>query len=185
MNEEIEMEEAPKKKKPGWPKGKPRKVAAAPREPMREAPRVSVSAVDYMDEDENDRLKVPKELIPPGMDYQWVTASILGQPQPQRRSRFERRGWVPVPAERHPGLFMPKGHVGEIEVDGLVLYERPLEISIQARARDKSKAREQVYVKEHQLMGGDVGASLDSRHRSAINSNKINKSYERMSIPEE
>lgn len=50
-------------------------------------------------------------LAPAGMAYQWEDGP--------------RVGWKFVPASRHPGLFMPYGHVGDIEVNGLWLSERP------------------------------------------------------------
>ena len=131
------------------------------------------------DDDDGDRLRINKDEIPDGMDYQWVTDSILGQPAPQRRARFERRGWSPVPANRHDGKFMPRGFQGEINVDGLVLMERPLEISVRARQKGYVTARDQVRAKEAQLTGGDIpGVTLDTHHESAVRKNKVNKSYE-------
>lgn len=171
-------------KKRGWPKGKKRGTkAAAEREPVHESMRPAAQKYEMLDDEDDDRLKVPQELIPDGMDYQWVTDSILGQPQPQRRARFERRAWTPVPAERHDGMYMPKGFKGEINVDGLVLMERPLELSIRARQKEKMKAREQVYVREQQLRGGDLGGKVafDTQHKTVHN--KINKTYERISVP--
>lgn len=182
MESEVNPNEAPKRKR-----GRPKKVKAEEtREPMREAMREDADAAFvYSPDDENDRLKVPKESIPDGMDYLWVTGSIYGQPQPQRLARFQKQGWRPVPASRHDGLFMPKGHQGYIEVDGLILHERSKKISDMAKAYELRKARGQVRAKEAQLLGGDMGVSLDSQHPSAIRSNRINKSYEKIEIPEE
>jgi len=155
---------------------------AAPK-PAR-ASRLPTDFVYEIDEDE-DRLKVPPHLIPDGMSYQWITDSIFGMLQPQRRARFERKGWMPVPAKRHDGIWMPKGYDGEINVEGLVLMERPIEYTKMAQDHDKRKAREQVWIKEQQLRGGDVNTTLDGRHRSALASNKINKSYEPIQVPDE
>src|SRR5262245_42749559 len=123
MTEETTAPETPKKKG-GWPKGKKRVKLARDQDI---SPRRASEAYDALPDVDDDRLKVPKDVIPDGMDYLWVTDSILGQPWPQRRARFERRGWRPVPSSRHDGMFMPKGYVGEINVDGLVLMERPME----------------------------------------------------------
>jgi hypothetical protein len=135
-------------------------------------------------EEESDMLHIPPEIIPDGMRYNWKTISILGQQQTRRFGRFQATGWEPVPASRHPGLFTPKGYEGEIEYDGLVLMEKPEELCRQTEAREYRKARQQVQAKEQQLRGGDVGTTLDSRHKSALQSNKINKSYEKIDIPE-
>lgn len=165
-------------------RGRPKKVVAENREVMREPMREEDFV--YKPDDENDRLKVAKELIPDGQDYLWVTGSIYGQPQPQRLARFQKQGWVPVPSSRHDGLFMPKGYDGYIEVDGLILHERSLKISDMARAYELKRARGQVRAKELQLMGGNIdGVTLDTQHNSALRSNRINKSYEKIDIPDD
>ena len=181
-----------------WPKGKPRGPRAsvptqeAVHEPVRQAAKPKAGAVDmsqwddfeYASQDGNDRLRIPAEHIPDGMDYQWVTDSILGQPQPQRRAQFEMTGWRPVPSERHDGMFTQKGYHGEINVDGLVLMERPLKYSLAAKDRDRRNARQQVWAKEQQIRGGDMRISdaFDSQHKTVRNT--VNKSYEPIPVPE-
>lgn len=135
-------------------------------------------------EEENDMLHIPDEIIPDGMRYNWKTLSVLGMQQSRRFGRYEATGWSPVPASRHPGLFTPRDYEGQIEYDGLVLMEKPEELCRQTEAREYMKARGQVQAKEQQLKGGDVGTTLDGRHKSALRTNKINKSYERIDIPE-
>lgn len=181
---DVNPNEAPKRKR-GRPKGSKNKMRA----PMREAVHDVAGpdeAFTYKPDDEDDRLKIPAHLIPPGQDYLWVTASIYGQPQPQRLARFQRQGWQPVPAHRHDGMFMPKGYTGVIEVDGLMLHERSKKVSDMARAHEIKKARMQIRAKEAQLKGGVIdGVTLDSQHPSALRSNRVNKSYERIEIPED
>lgn len=180
MEHEVNPNEAPKRKR-----GRPKKIRLDPeREPMREAMREDEAFV-YKPDDDGDRLYIHPSKIPDGQDYQWITCSIYGQPQTQRLARFQRQGWVPVPSSRHDGMFMPKGHEGPIEVDGLMLHERSKKISDMARMHEIKKARGQIRAKEAQLLGGDLGTSLDSQHPSALNSNRINKSYEKIEIPED
>jgi hypothetical protein len=62
--------------------------------------------------------------------------------------------------------------------------EKPEELCRLTEAREFQKARAQVSAKEQQLRGGDVGTTLDSRHKSALASNKISKTYERIDVPE-
>ena len=137
------------------------------------------------DDSQVNRLHIPKELIPDGMDYLWCTDKVHGQPFPGWRQRREMMGWRPVPAERYDGMFMPKGHKGEINIEDSVLMERPLEYSIRARHADARAAHGQVKAKEQQIRGGNFdNVTLDSHHPSAIKKNKISKSYERLDIEE-
>lgn len=66
-----------------------------------------------------DPFFVPQEMVPRGRSYQWWHLV-------HDKFHFERRnsGWAAVPASRHDGYFMPFGHVGDIEVNGLGLFEK-------------------------------------------------------------
>lgn len=186
------MEDTPVVKRP---RGRPRKSPVereTPREAvvtnrlkMRAAP--NWESVDPEAVDSPDRLRINPDLIPSGMAAMWVTDSVLGQGVPQHRSEFERKGWTPVHQDdfdgQFDGLFMPKGRQGEINLDGLVLMMRPKQMSEKAELADKRKAYEQVAIKEQALTGGDLGTTLDSRHPSATNSNRIKRSVERIEIP--
>lgn len=145
---------------------------------------------EYPDDDDDDRLRIPRDMWPEGWDLQWVTTSVYGQPQIQHRARFERKGWEPIHSTDFDGMFAgkfaPEGHKGEIEVDGLVLMARPMEWSDRARKNDKARATQQVQIKESQV-GGDLegSVSLDTKHSSAVRYNKIRKSVERIQVPED
>lgn len=188
----------------GWPKGKPRKnfgatgaTAAvdgpnADASPVRKSRWEMKAGANWETNDVNavegpDRLHIPQDQIPDGMDLMWVTDSVLGQPVPQHRAQFERKGWTPVHTAhdfdgRFDGRFTPKGQAGECNVDGLVLMARPLELTRKALDQDKRRARDQVRIKEQALYGGDIGAS-GADHPSARNFNHINRSVERIDIP--
>lgn len=166
----------------GRPPGSKNKAADAPK-PKR-AIKIDEEKQARLEE-ESDMLFIPPEIVPDGMRYNWKTYSVLGQPQSRRFGRYQTTGWEPVPASRHPGLFTPKDYQGHIEYDGLVLMEKPEELCRLTEAREFQKARAQVSAKEQQLRGGDMeGVSLDTKHRSALNTNRINKSYERIDVPE-
>ena len=177
--------------RPPGVKNKP-KVATVEQEggTMKAPPKAKPVRVDYDRqmalEEESDMLYIPPEIIPDGMRYNWKTFSVLGQQQARRFGRYEATGWSPVPASRHPGLFTPKGYEGHIEYDGLVLMEKPEEMCRQTEAREFMKARAQVAGKEAQLRGGDIeGVGFDTKHRSARQATRINKSYEPFRVPEE
>lgn len=88
-----------------------------------------------------DTLYVPEDVIPKGYEYRWGTISVLGTPRPNRMIELKRKGWEPVPAERHPELAFTeffesnsqmRGHIWR---DGLVLVERPTEYGDIERAQ--------------------------------------------------
>lgn len=175
--------------------GRPRKLASKP-EPEAKAPvqykmkaKPNWEAFDTDEVDTPDRLRIDPSLIPEGMSAVWVTDSVYGQSVPQHRAEFEKKGWTPVHQEdfdgQFNGMFMPRGAPGEINVEGCVLMMRPKEITDRAKLMERRKAVEQVAIKEQALKGGDIPISLDARHPSAISSNRIGKSMERIAIPED
>jgi hypothetical protein len=139
-------------------------------------------------EDGIDRYHIPRGDIPQGFDLQWVAVSVFGQPLVQERGQFERKGWTPVHQtdfdSRFDGRFMPKGINGEINVGGQVLMARPLELSLKARAREQRAAQDQVRIKEQALYSGDLPIS-GADHPSARRFNSVNRSVERIQVPED
>lgn len=204
MTDETEVPEAPEPKQPpkkqgrGWPKGKPRlRATPVERAPVRKATGMMASPnwedADMYYENSDDRLAIDKSILNKiekdyGLSLQWVTCSVRGQPEPLRRAQFERRGWTAVHGTDFDGIidghFMPRGSLKETEVDGLVLMARPVKHTQVARKRDMMLAREQVFIKEQALRGGGVQAS-GADHPSAIGSNRINRSVERLHVPDD
>lgn len=105
-----------------------------------------------------DRFYAPPP--PDGFDYQWKMRSVMGEEQNSYIVELSRQGWEAVPLSRHPEL-MPHGWSGNtIEVDGLVLMERPKILTDEARAIEARNAKEAVMTKEAQLKtgrGSDLG----------------------------
>ena len=131
-----------------------------------------------------DRLNIPRDRFPDGMDLQWVTSTVAGQSFPQHRQGHERRGWQPVHQEdfegKYDGLFMAPGAPGEITVDGLVLMARPLAWSNKAKMDERREAASAVLIKEENLRTGQLeGVGMDggSQHPSALRSNYVNRQY--------
>ena len=106
-----------------------------------------------------DRLYIPREMIPEGVDLQWVAVEIKGEPAVQNRMNYEINGWQAVnmqmpPFDRFDGMFMPKGWTGEINVGGLVLFERPIELTMEARGEEHRAANQAVGIQERQIRSG-------------------------------
>lgn len=168
--------------------GRPKKEDAAPKYKMKAKP--NWEDIDPNMEDTPDRLRIPHDIWPEGMTLQWVTDSVLGQSMGQHRSTFERTGWTPVHQSdfdgRFDGMFMQRGVEGEIKYEGLVLMARPAELTAKAKATEARKAREVVAIKEQAWRGGDLpNVTLDSQHKSALQTNKVNRSYERIEVPKD
>lgn len=139
-----------------------------------------------------DRLKIPDEVLAKlerdyGMSVQFVTDSVYGKPEPQFRTQFEKGGWTPIHGGDFDGLldglFTPKGHDGEINMEGLVLMARPVEITRNAQKAEERRGREPVRIMEQQIYGKDLRGVSGADHPTVRNS--INKSRERISIPDE
>lgn len=99
-------------------------------------------------DDTLDRFAAPEP--PTGWSYEWKMKSVNGWEDPSSDTRIRLGGWEPVESKRHPEM-MPRGHVGAIERDGMILCERPMVITEERRAKDNMAARNQVKIKEGQL----------------------------------
>lgn len=114
---------------------------------------------------------------PPGFDYQWRRRTIYGQEDPAYQVELTRQGWEPVPLDRHPQM-MPKGWSGRsIEVEGMILMERPKILTDEARERERRAALEAVLTKELQLSSTKEG---DLGRRQVLG---LSKTREPMAIP--
>jgi hypothetical protein len=91
-----------------------------------------------------DIFDVPKDLIPPGWEYQWCAVTVVGNSEilMDQNLMMAENGWRPVPADRHTGRFMPAGHTGSIIRGGQMLMERPAQLCDEARAEDVRNARQ-------------------------------------------
>lgn len=133
-------------------------------------------------DDGNDEFFIELGIIPDGWSYEWKARTILGAEDPAHQVALARKGWEVVPASRHPEL-MPMGYKGvEITRKGMVLMERPMEITQEAHNAALRKARMQMRDKEAQLTQAK-GGEFD-RTNKGDPLVRINKKYEAMPIPE-
>lgn len=202
-------DEAPKKRG-GWPKGKPRKPPATtanesvtptttptPRSAsgsmlakMKARPNWDDDTIVNVGEDGVDRLKIPQDIIErlaqDGIALQWITRSVRGQETPQEISKYTKGGWTPVFQSDFDGmldgLFLPKGVDEVIGVDDAMLVARPMAIHRKAREHEKKMARAPLAIKEAEL-GQGINVP-GGNHPSATRQNRINKTVERIEVPE-
>jgi hypothetical protein len=129
-----------------------------------------------------DDFFVEPGIIPTGWSYEWKRHTVLGAEDPAHQVALARKGWEVVPASRHPEM-MPLGYTGVMILrKGVVLMERPLVITEEARSIEHRRARLQVRAKEEQLSASKPGEF--ERSHQGENMAKIKKGYESMPIPE-
>lgn len=101
----------------------------------------------------NDPYRVPDAIAAKyyeeGYALQWNVVSVLGKdgrdaPDMLNKAKMFNAGWRPVPAEKHPGVWLPAETAGEIVINGLRLEECPLALVEEARMEEKREADDQV-----------------------------------------
>ena len=129
----------------------------------------------------DDELTLDSIEIPDGWTYEWKRQTVFGKSDPSYDTRLAKTGWEPVPSSRHPAM-MPKGHRGVIERDGLVLMERPKEITDRVKKIMYDRARGAVRLKEQQLNEGPPGTfeRVDERGRPMV---KVKTTHSPVEIP--
>lgn len=141
----------------------------------------------HMDEttDGTDEFYVPLDIIPDGWTYEWKRRLVLNQEDPAYSVQLARDGWEAVPlnrCRRHRAMMPANWGGNTIERHGMILMERPEEITREYRERDLRNARAQVRVKEEQLSATPDGTLPRNDPRVAP---KIKKSYSPIAVPEE
>lgn len=89
-----------------------------------------------------------------GYDLEWKTEMVQGQDKITYQAKLQANGWRPVPARRLPGMYAREDDEGPVRYDGMILMERPMSLTIEAREDEAHKAREQVRMK-HDSWGVD------------------------------
>jgi hypothetical protein len=103
-----------------------------------------------------DKFEVPLSFIPDGWTYQWLSQSTVGKAN--NNAHFYANGWEPVPTRRHDGVFMAKGTDGPIIVDDMILVERPVELTLEARAEEVKAAKSLIRTQNEQFQPKLPGA---------------------------
>jgi hypothetical protein len=122
-----------------------------------------------------DEFYINPSVIPDGWDYNWKLKSVYGMEDKDHVREMYKVGWEPVPSKRHPEM-MPIGYNGAIERKGMMLMERPSEISDMAKDRELSMARQAVSDKE-QAIGIARGSAYEQGRKT------VGKSYGPMAVP--
>lgn len=94
---------------------------------------------------------IPVEEIPEGSSYEWKRWSVVGAEDPFYIAQMREQGWEPVDPRRHPTWVPPGYSLPHIIKGGMILMERPIELTEEARAEQRVLARQQVREAEARL----------------------------------
>ena len=122
------------------------------------------------------KFEIPPELLArylPGRSVEWKRHTTLGQTDPIYEMDLKSAGWWPVQAHQLPGL-MPEGYRGPIIRESMMLYERPQELTNQARLEDYHNAAEVIRTTERRL--GIAGPNEMPREHPKIQP-RVNQEY--------
>ena len=131
----------------------------------------------------SDEYFIPKDKIPPGWSWEWKVFTVMGAEDPGRRLAYARTGWEAVKTWQFPER-MPEGTDPQAPIlhKGMMLMERPEQITEQVRRNDERRARDQVRVKEDQLNSSPHGQFERDNKGQPMGS--VRKNVERMPVPE-
>jgi len=132
---------------------------------------------DSFDTSMYDEFYIDPRDIPEGWDYNWKRESIGGMTDEDHMIEMRSVGWEPVDARRHPEK-MPTNYTGPVKKKGMILMERPKEISDMAKDRELATAREVVASKEKALGMSPSGTFERDQRRTGVN-----KSFQPMDVP--
>jgi len=132
--------------------------------------------------DGTDEYYIDPSVIPDGWSYEWKRKFVLNQEDISHTMALKRAGWEEVPTSRHPEMMAVGSQEPFIIRKGMILMERPLEITNEARAKLQREAREAVRGKEEQLNAAAPGQF--ERQNKSDSLVKVKKSFEAIPIPD-
>lgn len=101
----------------------------------------------------SDPFAIPEDLREPGWDKQWIRVSVHGWEDVDNQVAMQENGWRPISANRPgwEGRFMPPGYKGAIQKSGLMLMERPMALTQEAKAEERKVVRGQTETQRAQF----------------------------------
>ena len=98
-----------------------------------------------------DMFYIPVDEIPEGSSYEWKRWSVNGMEDPFYIAQMREQGWEPVNPKSHPNWVPPGYSQPHIIKGGLILMERPIELTREARAEQRTLAKKQIREAEQRL----------------------------------
>lgn len=98
-----------------------------------------------------DKFYIPLDEIPEGSSYEWKRWSVSGQHDPFYIAEMRQQGWEPVSPKTHPNWVPPGYNEPHILKEGMILMERPMELTEEARRELRQLSKTQVKEAEQRL----------------------------------
>ncbi len=115
-----------------------------------------------------NQFHVPESLMEAGWSMQWVRAECLGKADPANITDHMENGWTPVPASRKGfSEFFRTGGAEHIEREGLILMERPVQLTEQALAEDYAAAMNERNAQVEEFALSDLPMGFDKGYGKA------------------
>lgn len=121
-----------------------------------------------------DPLYFAKEIVPPGVSYEWKRVEIYGKEDRAHWIGLRENHWRPVPASRHPDLCVDNDSV--IRRGDLLLCERPKYLTDEAADEDMMEALKPVEGME-EIMYGTRQGEMTRDHPGVRRISGINQRY--------
>ena len=94
----------------------------------------------------NDPTKVDQEI-----SFEWKRYEVAGKPDYAEQRSYLDQGWRFVEHQIFPGRFAPPGTTGPVIVKDMVLMERPMRLTVQARNEEIAEATRAMLVHRRTL----------------------------------
>lgn len=155
-----------------------RQTRETTREEVREMPEHTEERLQRRARRNADHFAIDKRMVPTGYTYEWKRETYVGLPDVAHQLELRENGWRPVPSKRHPHM-MPPGYdgTGPIKLNGMVLMERPIYLTKEARQEMYDDAVEALGQRQRQATETPQG-QLSRNAPSIRDQQRINARYE-------
>jgi hypothetical protein len=93
------------------------------------------------------------------IDFNWKRFETYGRPDYAESRMYQDQGWRPVQHHHFPGRFAPPGTQGPVIIKDMILMERPMRLTVQARNEEILEATRAMQVHRQKVAETPEGHS--------------------------
>jgi hypothetical protein len=93
------------------------------------------------------------------IDFNWKRFETYGKPDYAEMRAYQDQGWRPVQHHHFPGRFAPPGTQGSVIVKDMILMERPMRLTVQARSEEIREATRAMQVHRQKVADTPEGSA--------------------------